>query len=124
MSQTVMFAPAYINPLVDDVVVGSDDKNNWQTKLWNDSGVYGVRRTVYDLQNKHTDEELTDLAYYLDLSNYAESMRAKFIRGDVEINDATWADYLKNLEAYGMNDMVELRQTGYERYLALPSTID
>ena len=124
MSQTVMFAPAYINPLVDDVVVGSDDKNNWQTKLWNDSGIYGVRRTVYALQNKHTDEELTDLAYYLDLSSYAESMRAKFIRGDVEINDATWADYLKNLEVYGMNDMIELRQTGYERYLALPSTID
>ncbi len=124
MSQTVMFAPAYINPLVDDVVVGSDDKNNWQTKLWNDSGVYSVRRTVYALQNKHTDEELTDLAYYIDLDNYVESMRAKFIRGDVEINDETWADYLKNLEAYGMNEMVALRQAGYERYLALPSTVD
>lgn len=124
MSQTVMFLPAYINPLVDDVVVGSDDKNNWQTKVWSDSGVYNVRRMVYALQNTHTDEEITDLTYYIDLDNYATTMRAKFITGELELNDTTWADYLTQLEGYGLSDMVALRQAGYERYLALPSTVN
>lgn len=124
MSQCVMFAPAYINPLVDDVVVGSDDKNNWQTKLWSDSGVYDVRRTAYSLQYKHTDDELTDLTYYMDLENYAISMHAKFIKGEVELNDATWADYLKKLGNYGLEDMITLRQAGIDRYNELPSAID
>lgn len=124
MSKTPMFLPAYINPLVDDVVVGSDDKNNHQTKLWRDSGVYAVRRPVYALQNTHTDEETTDLAYYLDIDSYATQMRAKFISGEVRINDDTWADYINQLKAYGLDEMTGLRQAGYERYMALPSTVE
>lgn len=123
MSKTPMFLPAYINPLVDDVVVGSDDKNNFQTKLWQDSGVYGVRRTVYALQSTLNDDETSELAYYLDLDNYATQMRAKFITGEVELNDANWNEYLGKLKAYGMDDMCAIRQAGYDRYVALPSTI-
>ena len=52
-----MFLPAYINPLVDDVVVGSDDKNNWQTSLWTASGIYAHSRPVFDLQSTFTEEE-------------------------------------------------------------------
>lgn len=123
MSKTPMFLPAYINPLVDDVVVGSDDKNNFATKLWQDSGVYGVRRTVYALQSTLNDEETSELAYYLDLDNYATQMRAKFITGEVELNDANWNEYLGKLKAYGMDDMCAIRQAGYDRYVALPSTV-
>jgi len=124
MSKTPMFLPAYINPLVDDVVVGSDDKNNFQTKLWQDSGIYGVRRTVYELQSTLNDDETSELAYYLDLDNYATQMRAKFITGEVALTDANWNDYLASLKAYGMDDMCAIRQAGYERYVALPSTVD
>lgn len=124
MSKTPMNLPAYINPLVDDVVVGSDDKNNWTTTLWTNSGVYGVSRPVFDLQCTFTEEEQTDLAYYQELISYAISARAKFITGEVELNDDTWADYLSSLEAYGMSDYSEICQNAYERYLALPETID
>ena len=123
MSQTPMNLPAYINPLVDDVVVGSDDKNNWTTTLWADSGIYDVSRPIFDLQCTFTEDEQTDLAYYQELIGYATSARAKFITGEVELNDETWADYLSDLEAYGLSDYSALCQTAYERYLSLPDTI-
>lgn len=124
MSQTAMFLPAYINPLVDDVVVGSDDKNNWQTSLWTASGIYAHSRPVFDLQSTFTEEEQTDLAYYQELIDYATSSRAKFINGDVELNDETWQKYLDTLESYGMSDYIEMCQRAYDRYSALPETID
>ena len=124
MSQTAMFLPAYINPLVDDVVVGSDDKNNWQTSLWTASGIYAHSRPVFSLQSTFTEEEQTDLAYYQELIDYATSSRAKFINGDVELNDETWQKYLDTLESYGMSDYIEMCQRAYDRYSALPETID
>lgn len=124
MSKTAMNLPAYINPLVDDVVVGSDDKNNWQTTLWTNAGIYANSRPVFALQRTFTEEEQTDLAYYQDLITYATTARAKFIAGEVELNDTTWSDYLANLSTYGMEDYAAMCQGAYERYLALPDTID
>lgn len=124
MSQTAMFLPAYINPLVDDVVVGSDDKNNWQTALWTESGVYAHSRPVFELQSTFTEEEQSDLAYYQDLISYATSSRAKFISGEVELNDENWQKYLAALESYGMRDYCAMCQNAYDRYRALPETID
>ena len=124
MSTTPMNLPAYINPLVDDVVVGSDDKNNWTTELWTASGNYGISRPTFDLQCNFTEEEQTDLAYYQEMISYATQARAKFITGEVELTDETWADYIANLESYGLEDYVAMCQTAYERYLTLPDTID
>lgn len=124
MSKTAMNLPAYINPLVDDVVVGSDDKNNWQTELWTASGVYGLSRPVFDLQCTFTEEEQTDLAYYSEMISYATASRAKFITGEVELNDETWQKYLNDLDGYGLSDYIDMCQTAYERYLELPETID
>lgn len=124
MSQTAMFLPAYINPLVDDIVVGSDDKNNWQTSLWTESGVYAHSRPVFDLQSTFTEEEQSDLAYYQDLISYATSSRAKFISGEVELTDENWQKYLNTLESYGLSDYCTMCQNAYDRYSALPETID
>ena len=124
MSKTPMNLPAYINPLVDDVVVGSDDKNNWQTSLWTQAGIYAVSRPVFDLQCTFTEEEQTDLAYYQDLISYATASRAKFITGELELNDENWSAYLKQLESYGLSDYSAMCQAAYERYLALPDTIE
>lgn len=123
MSKTPMNLPAYINPLVDDVVVGSDDKNNWSTTLWTNAGIYAISRPVFDLQCTFTEEEQTDLAYYQELVSYATSSRAKFISGEVELTDENWNAYLSTLESYGLSDYCALCQAAYERYLALPDTI-
>lgn len=124
MSKTAMNLPAYINPLVDDIVVGSDDKNNWQTKLWTDSGIYVASRPVFALQCTYTEDEHSDLVFYQDLLNFVDIESAKFITGETDLNDATWADYLAKLSAYGMEDYISINQTAYARYLALPDSID
>lgn len=62
--------------------------------------------------------------YYQELIDYATSSRAKFINGDVELNDETWQKYLDTLESYGMSDYIEMCQRAYNRYSALPETID
>ena len=59
-----------------------------------------------------------------ELIDYATSSRAKFINGDVELNDETWQKYLDTLESYGMSDYIEMCQRAYDRYSALPETID
>lgn len=124
MSKTPMNLPAYINPLVDDIVVGSDDKNNWSTTLWTNSGIYANSRPVFALQSTFTEEEQSDIAFYQDLTSYVENARAKFISGEVELNDTTWNEYLSNLKSYGMEEYSAICQGAYERYLALPDHID
>lgn len=124
MSKTAMNLPAYINPLVDDIVVGSDDKNNWQTTNWTEAGIYTISRPVYALQRTFTEDEQTDIAFYQELISYATQARAKFITGEVELNDETWNEYLGKLESYGLEDYSAICQGAYERYMALPDTID
>jgi len=124
MSKTAMNLPAYINPLVDDIVVGSDDKNNWSTTLWTNAGIYANSRPVFALQCTFTEDEQSELAYYQDLTTYAETARAKFISGEVELNDTTWNEYLAALKSYGMEEYAAMCQGAYERYLALPDRID
>ena len=124
MSKTAMNLPAYINPLVDDIVVGSDDKNNWATTLWTNAGIYANSRPVFALQCTFTEDEQSELAYYQDLTTYAETARAKFISGEVELNDTTWNEYLAALKSYGMEEYAAMCQGAYERYLALPDRID
>jgi putative aldouronate transport system substrate-binding protein len=66
---------------------------------------------------KYTEEENADLAGYLtDLNNYINTSTAQFITGTVELNDDTWQDYLNNLEKMGLSEVVELKQTGYDRW--------
>lgn len=124
MNQTAMFLPAYINPLVDDVVVGSDDKNNWQTALWTEAGVYPISRPVFNLLSTFTEEEQTDITYYQELISYATSSRAKFITGEWELNDETWQKYLTTLDSYGAKDYADICQRAHDRYMALPDTIE
>lgn len=96
---TRQWLPPASPPLIDDVVVGSDDKTTGRPSF----GVIqaftapATWRTSY--RNSHTDDESTDPAYCIDQDNY------------------------KNPEAYGLSEMTKLRPIGYKRYLALPSTI-
>ncbi|MGX7077813.1 extracellular solute-binding protein [Globicatella sanguinis] len=51
-----------------------------------------------------------------DISTYVTEMEAKFITGTVELNDDTWADYLKTLENMGIEDYVKVYQGAYDRW--------
>jgi putative aldouronate transport system substrate-binding protein len=44
-------------------------------------------------------------------------MTAKFISGELEINDANWNTYLAELEKMGLDEVLEVYTAAYERYL-------
>ncbi len=60
-------------------------------------------------------EELTEIKN--NVSTYVETMRLKFSTG-VEDVDAKWDEYIKTLESYGIERMIEITQDAYDRFLA------
>lgn len=53
----------------------------------------------------------------LPLDDYVESMEAKFITGEISI-ESEWDNYIKTLEAYGVEEYLELYTKYYEAYKA------
>lgn len=66
----------------------------------------------------YTSEELKELATLkTDLKNYMASMKSQFIVGEKDI-DATWDEYLAELEKIGLSRLLEIEQAAYDRYIA------
>ena len=107
--------PFMSNDLVNDIIVGSDIKNSWLTKQMYDSGVLDVRRFAYP-NVSFSEEEQIQISMYIDLDSYVETMTAKFITGELEINDDEWNAYIAELKRLGMDEMSQIRQNAYERF--------
>ena len=54
-------------------------------------------------------------AIQLPLSSYAEKTMACFVTGDLALNDETWADFCKQVQALGLNEMVGIWQEALNR---------
>ncbi|MBR6498487.1 MAG: hypothetical protein IKT23_02220, partial [Clostridia bacterium] len=53
------------------------------------------------------------------IGTYASESFAKFVNGDLDINDDTvWAEYLANYDTYNLPRILEIRQACYDRYLS------
>ena len=52
-----------------------------------------------------------------DLKTIQNSWRDKFITGDANIEN-DWETYLNDLAAYGVNDLIAIRQAASDRYMA------
>jgi len=50
-----------------------------------------------------------------DVSDYVEEMRDKFISGDVDLSE--WDNYVETIEKMGLDEVMEIYQEGYNRYL-------
>ena len=50
------------------------------------------------------------------INDYVSSMAVKFIVGNVDLNEDTWAEYKDQLKAYGVEDNIAIYQTAYDRY--------
>ncbi|MGI5894889.1 MAG: hypothetical protein ACOX6P_09900 [Candidatus Merdivicinus sp.] len=61
----------------------------------------------------HTEEELDQLADYVDMMDYVTSSIAEFVTGNRSLND--WDNYLKTLDDMGLDEYVALRQSGFDR---------
>lgn len=56
--------------------------------------------------------------YSTEFNSFVSEMRNKFIMGVEDINDdATWEKYCSQMEAYGMNELVAVNQSAYERFM-------
>lgn len=63
-------------------------------------------------------EEETDIYndVWTDINTYVTEMTAQFITGEKDIA-AEWDTYMKNLEAMGLQDLLDVYQAAYDRYL-------
>lgn len=67
----------------------------------------------------YTTEESDILASkQTDLLTYKNETVTKFLNGDLEINDANWAEFQANLEKMGLADILEVRRAAHARALA------
>lgn len=98
---------------VNDIIIAGDAANLW---LYNDvmnSGVVEARK--FGLPNvSFTNDENTQLSMYLDLTNYVQTMEAKFISGEADFDQ--WDSYLAELDRLGLEDMKAIYQAAYDRY--------
>ena len=53
-----------------------------------------------------------------DINTYVKTSMAQFISGEKELNDETWAEYCAQLDAYGLDELIEIncRTLGVEAY--------
>lgn len=51
------------------------------------------------------------------VQDYANSRIANFIMGREELNESTFADYQRQLDALGLQEYLAIRQAGYDRYI-------
>ncbi len=112
------FGPKYMNPEFYDKVTLPADQGDG-VKLAEDAlnGKYvSDDRSVAFPVVKYTDEELARLVSIgTDIYKYVEAQFAHWVvDGGIE---AEWDDYLQQLDAMGLQQLIEIQNTAYEAYL-------
>ena len=50
------------------------------------------------------------------MDSYVDKMVAKFITGETPLTDESWQSYKNNIEMMGLDELVNVRQTAYDRW--------
>ena len=67
---------------------------------------------------KYTEDESSRLnSLVADITSYVNTASSQFMSGAVELNDATWANYVDTVNAMGLEEALAIKQAGYERWL-------
>lgn len=85
-------------------------------KIWSRYGNSG------DFPNnaKGTPDEETKLAdYYNTYTDYMNSIIVKFIMGTEELNEETYAAYVEQMNKFGIEDAIRIKQEIYDRYMGI-----
>ena len=99
----------------DRTFAGYTDRTRNAIELWAQDGqdwMYPTKATMTTEQG----EEYTTLIN--EINGYIAEMTLKFIIGEVELNDDTWATYMTNVENMGLARAVEIKQEALDAYLA------
>lgn len=93
-----------------------DDAEENADAVWT---AYGSSRVIpMSAANMNSEESEKYNAVYTDVNDYANTMIPKFILGTEPLNEETWAAFVQKLNDLGMQDMVDARQSAYDRYMA------
>lgn len=81
----------------------------WDSNRTNDKKYYG---------SLTTEEAETYNTYASDLETYAGTELLKFILNEAELTEESWTAFLATLESMHADEMTEIKQTAYDRYLS------
>mgnify|MGYP004555231993 CR=1 FL=1 len=96
------------------VMICTDYKNNWYSNTKMNTGRSDYMQIPYP-EVTFTQDEQDTLMVYVDIANYVNSMEAKFIRGEVSIEDG-WDSYVDTIENMGLQDIIDVKQAAYDRW--------
>jgi putative aldouronate transport system substrate-binding protein len=99
------------------LVLSGDPDSDLISKQIFDSGAYDASREGYPSLIQFTEEEQDILATFVLLDEYANQMTAKFVTGELDINnDAEWDEYIRSIKAMDVETLIEIRQLAYDRW--------
>ena len=76
-----------------------------------------MKDLLFDAQFKYSDEDAAQIANLMtDIETYVNTATAQFINGTAKLDDASWDDYIKTIEQMGIDEVLSLKQEGYERW--------
>ena len=70
------------------------------------------------LWQKDPEESEKFNASYTAVNDYINTMVPKFIIGTEPLNEESWQAYLDQLNALGLQDILDARQSAFDRYMA------
>lgn len=82
--------------------------------IWKSNMVEGRNMDGYRLTSAETEEAGT---WYTDIKTYATEKILQFIIGAVDVDDG-WDEYVSEIESMGIDNVIEIYQTAYDRYLS------
>lgn len=77
-----------------------------------------MKYRMLDGNFKYTEEENSRLSSLTaDITTYVDTVSAQFMSGALELNDANWENYVNTVKAMGIDEVLEIKQIGYDRWL-------
>jgi len=112
----LMNMPFFYTEAHAEVIIGGDETNNHITKMVYDSDMLSARRNGYPQMVTFTEDEQDTIASYVLMDSYVDQMVAKFITGEIELNDETWNSYKNNINMMDLDSLVQVRQEAFDRW--------
>lgn len=93
-----------------------DDADDNGDAVWT---MYGNARVISNGASAMNAEESEKFnAVYTNINDYVNSMVPKFIIGTEKLDEAAWEAYIEKLNSLGLQDLLDARQSAYDRYMA------
>lgn len=93
-----------------------DDAEDNADAVWKKYGNARVLSTSASAMNSQESAKYN--AVYTDVMDYVNSMVPKFIIGTEKLDETSWADFIAKLNAMGLQDILDARQSAYDRYIS------